>query len=479
MSRHAESTIHSDLAGPLARSVKAIAVALLGALFLLPAPEALAQADDTVTIDQLLERVRSGWRAERAENERREKEFRAARDRQDSMLADAQATLAAEEARSDQLEKDFENNELTIAEKEDLLAERLGTLGELFGVVRQVAGDTRSQVENSVISAEYPGRIAELEALGQSKALPSIEKLEGLWATILQEMGESSKVTRFNTPVVRVNGEEVVQEVVRIGSFNAVSDGKYLKWSSDVQKLAEIGRQPAPKYVDTVDDLLSAQDGFVRFAVDPARGQILALLVSTPNFRERIAFGGTVGYAIIILGSLTFTFGIFRLAYVFLISRRVAGQKKNNQPDAGNPLGRVLKIYADNRDQDTETLELKLEEQVLKETARIEGFLWLIKVVSAVAPLMGLLGTVTGMINTFQIITLFGTGDPKMMASGISEALVTTMLGLIAAIPLVLMHSLLASMARGVTNVLEEQTTGLIAVSAESEGLGKPGVRDA
>jgi len=340
MSRHAESTIHSASAGPLARSVRAIAVALLGALFLLPAPVALAQADDTVTIDQLLERVRSGWRAERAENERREKEFRAARDRQDKMLADAQATLAAEEARSDQLEKDFENNELTIAEKEDLLAERLGTLGELFGVVRQVAGDTRSQVENSMISAEFPGRIAELEALGQSKALPSIEKLEGLWATILQEMGESSKVTRFNTPVVRVNGEEVVQEVVRIGSFNAVSDGKYLKWSSDVQKLAEIGRQPAPKYVDTVDDLLSAQDGLVRFAVDPARGQILALLVSTPTFRERIAFGGTVGYAIIILGSLTFTFGIFRLAYVFLISRKVAGQKKNNQPDAGNPLGR-------------------------------------------------------------------------------------------------------------------------------------------
>jgi biopolymer transport protein ExbB len=267
--------------------------------------------------------------------------------------------------------------------------------------------------------------------------------------------------------------------VIRVGAFNAISDGQYLKWIPDVGRLGEIGRQPAPKFVGTVDNLESAQDGLVRFAIDPARGQILALLVNTPTFRERIDYGGAVGYAIIILGSLTMFFGFLRLIQVFIISRKVASQKKTTQPSEGNPLGRVLKVYADNREQDTETLELKLEEQVLRETAKIEGFLWLIKVVSAVAPLMGLLGTVTGMINTFQIITLFGTGDPKMMASGISEALVTTMLGLIAAIPLVLMHSLLASMARGVTNVLEEQSTGLIATQAESEGSGKPGVHDA
>lgn len=431
-----------------------------------------------LTIDKLLERVREGWRAERVENQRREKEFRQARSRQKNLLEDAKATLAAEEARSDQLEDDFENNELKIAEQEDLLAQKLGTLGELFGVVRQVSGDTRSQVENSLISAEYPGRIPFLDQLGQSKALPSIEALQGLWHTLLQEMNESSKVSRFNAQVVGVSGEEQEQEVIRIGAFNAISDGKYLKWISDVGKLGEIGRQPAPKYVDTVDDLESAEGGLVRFAIDPARGQILALLVSTPSLRERIDFGGPIGYAIIILGSLTFIFGLVRLGYVSNVSRKVAAQKSAPTPDEGNPLGRVLKIYADNQSLDTETLELKLEEQVLKESAKIESFLWLIKVVSAVAPLMGLLGTVTGMINTFQIITLFGTGDPKMMASGISEALVTTMLGLLTAIPLVLMHAVLFSMARGVTTVLEEQSTGLIAKQSEAEaaGSGRPGV---
>ena len=442
-----------------------------------PAPER-AVVPPGLTIDQLLERVREGWRAERAQNERREKEFRVARSQQKNLLEQAKRDLVAEEDRSDRLEETFEQNELKIAEQEEVLSQRLGTLGELFGVVRQVAGDTRSQVENSLISAEYPGRIPFLDRLGQSKALPAVADLEGLWAVLLQEMNESSKVSRFNTSVVKVSGEEVEQEVIRIGAFNSISEGEYLKWIADVGKLGEIGRQPAPKFVDTISELESAKEGLVRFAIDPARGQILALLVSTPTLEERIGYGGSIGYAIIILGSLTFLFGLVRLGYVTSVSRRVSAQKTASTADEGNPLGRVLKIYSDNKQLDTETLELKLEEQVLKESAKIESFLWLIKVVSAVAPLMGLLGTVTGMINTFQIITLFGTGDPKMMASGISEALVTTMLGLLTAIPLVLMHAVIYSMARGVTTVLEEQSTGLIAKQSEAESAssGRPGV---
>ncbi len=447
-------------------------------LLAVPIATASAQQKDPLLLDELLERVRSGWRAETAANEKREAAFRSARAEQKKLLDRARADLAAEEQRSTQLEQSFERNELKITEQEDLLKQRLGTLGELFGVVRQVAGDTRSQVENSLISAQFQGRREFLDKLGQSKALPSIGSLEKLWATLLQEMTESSKVVRFEANVVQVNGEEIPQQVIRVGAFNAVAGGKFLKWIPDVEKLGEVGRQPAPKFVSTVSKLESATSGIVKFAIDPARGQILALLMATPSFRERIDLGGVVGYTIIVLGSLTFVFGIFRLIYVFAVSRQVATQKKRSKP-AGNPLGRVLQVYTDNKQFDTETLELKLEEQVLKETAKIEGFLWVIKVVSAVAPLMGLLGTVTGMINTFQIITLFGTGDPKLMASGISEALVTTMLGLIAAIPLVLMHSLLSSMARGVTNVLEEQTTGLIALQSEAEGAGGPTVESA
>ncbi len=243
--------------------------------------------------------------------------------------------------------------------------------------------------------------------------------------------------------------------------------GKYLQWKDDAQKLIELGREPAARYQSTVADLEEATEGVVRFAVDPARGSILGMLVQTPNFEEQIQAGGPIGYAIIVLGSTTFLMALLRMIYIFLVSRAVDSQVKNDQPSEKNPLGRVLLVYEENKESDTETLELKLDEAILRETARAERFSWLIKVVAAVAPLMGLLGTVTGMIKTFQMITLFGAGDPKYMASGISEALVTTMLGLCVAIPLVLLHSIVSSMSKRVVDVLEQQSAGLVAARAE------------
>jgi biopolymer transport protein ExbB len=118
---------------------------------------------------------------------------------------------------------------------------------------------------------------------------------------------------------------------------------------------------------------------------------------------------------------------------------------------------------------DVETLELKLDEAILKNTPALERFLTMIKVLAVVAPLLGLLGTVTGMINTFQAITLFGTGDPKLMANGISQALVTTMEGLWVAIPLTFLHALVASRSRSIINTLEEQAAGIVAVHAEKQ----------
>ena len=446
-----------------------LATAIVSASF---APGVLAQADTKLTLDQLLAKVKEGWRAEAEANRKREADFRSDRTNQKQLLQQARARQAAEEDRSALLEDQFAANELTIAEQEDVLQEKLGTLGELFGVVRQVAGDTLGQIENSLISSQFPGRSEFLNQLGQSKKLPKIEALEGLWYALQQEMTEQSRIVRYNTDVVMVSGEEMPAEVIRIGAFNAIANGRYLRWSEDVQKLAEIGRQPQAKYLDTVAPFAAATEGFAPFAIDPSRGTILSLLVDTPTFRERIEFGGVVGTIIIVLGSVTMLLAIIRMIIVFVVSRKVAAQKKTGTPNKGNPLGRLLQIYADNTTLDTETLELKLEEGLLKETASLDRYLWLIKVVSAVAPLLGLLGTVTGMIKTFQIITLYGTGDPKMMAGGISEALVTTMLGLYAAIPLVLMHSVVSNLSGGVTNVLEEQTAGLIARQAEAEGTG-------
>jgi biopolymer transport protein ExbB len=422
------------------------------------------------SLDELLKLVEQGWREQRVEDQERVRRFQREKADQEKVLAEAKATLARLEARSQQLEAEFQENETTLAELEASLSDRLGALGELFGVVRQVAGDMSGQVEGSLSSAQLDGRREFLKELGQSKALPSIAKLERLWYEMTREMTAQGDVVRFPANVLQLDGEEVREDVIRAGVFTAVANGEYLLWDPDIQRLRELARQPPSQFLQTVSGFEEATDGLAPLAVDPARGALLAVLIDTRSIIEFVPEGKQVGYAIIVLGVLAVLIALVRGVAVFWTARKVAAQQRREQPDRGNPLGRVMAVYEEHRDADPETLELKLDEAVMHESARLERFIWLVKVVSVVAPLMGLLGTVTGMINTFQAITLFGAGDPKMMAGGISEALVTTMLGLTVAIPLVLLHALLASSAKRVTDVLDEQSAGLIARRAEQSG---------
>jgi len=440
-------------------------------------PSASTQNGGAVSLDSLLEEARKGSEQQRAENQKREAEFIAAKNDQQKMLNDAVAQHKALDAESDRLQKMFDQNEIKIAELDKLKNERLGALGELFGVVRQVAGDTAGQVQDSLISVQYPGREAALRKLGQSKELPSIMELRTLWSAMLQEMIESGRTERFKTDVVKTNGEQVNEDVIRVGAFTAVADGKYLKLLPQSGKLADLAKQPPGDAVGTVDDLESAAPGtVVKFAVDPSRGSILdALVASVGTFsRERIDQGGPIGYTILVIGAIGVLLVIERMITLTIVSNKVRAQMKSDTINTNNPLGRVLKVYDENRGVDVETLELKLDEAILKELPALERFLSTLKLIAAVAPLLGLLGTVTGMIETFQSIVLFGTGDPKMMASGIATALVTTMEGLWVAIPTVLLHSFVSSRSQSVVQVLEEQAAGIVALHAE-RGTGKSG----
>ena len=425
-------------------------------------------APEAKSLDELLGLVEKGFREERAANQAREERFRGAKDQQGQLLADAKAQQARAEGLSLRLETVFQQNELDLAEREATLADRLGTLGELFGVVRQVAGDTRGNFQGSLTSAQLSSdRDAFLEELGKKKELPQIAALERLWYEMSREMTEQGRVVRFEAPVLAVEGGEVRREVIRAGVFTALADGEYLLWDPEIQKLRELNRQPPPQYVSTVSPFEEAQSGMQLLAVDPSRGSLLAVLIDTRGLIERIPEGGVVGYTIIVLGAFAALLALIRMALVSNTSRKVGAQQKSSAPDESNPLGRVLSVYDANRETNPETLELKLEEAVMRESSKLERFIWLVKVVSVVAPLLGLLGTVTGMIRTFQSITLFGAGDPRMMAGGISEALVTTMLGLFVAIPLVILHAALASNTKRIVDILEEQSAGLIARQSE------------
>jgi biopolymer transport protein ExbB len=429
---------------------------------------ATSRAEQSVnSLDNLLDTVRQEGAAGRALNKSREAQFLEAKQRQQQLLRDAKQALVKEKQRSDVLTGKFDNQEKQLSEREELLHQRTGSLGELFGVVRQVAGDTAGTLEHSLVSAQISGRVGTVRNLAKSKVLPSIEELESLWFSLQQEMTESGKVVRFPGKIVTAEGKDTEALITRVGVFNAVSDGKFLRYLPETGQLVELPRQPASRFQGMASELESAESGLTGMAIDPSRGAILALFVQMPGIMERITQGKLVGYIIIAIAIIGLAIVAERGFTLTTVERKIKKQLNSASPDDGNPLGRIMSVYFDNKSINTETLERKIDEAVLKEAPILERGLATIKILAVIAPLLGLLGTVTGMIETFQSITLFGTGDPKLMAGGISQALITTVLGLIAAIPLILLHSMAASKSRRCINILEEQSAGIIALHAE------------
>jgi len=430
----------------------------------------LVHAVDNVpiqTLDDLLRDVRDQSRLGSAVNQVREKKFLAAADQQKKLLNEAKKALKVEQDRGKKLQGLFDENERNLNELDEKLATDSASLGELFGVVRQVANDTTSLLNSSLVSSQYPGRSVLTEQLADSDALPSIGELEKLWILLLEEMTESGKVVTFNAPVITREGTEQDKQVTRIGVFNSLSNGLYLKYLPETQRLVELSRQPINRYQEKAHAFEQAQQAYAPVGVDPSRGAILAALVQAPNVVERIQQGGIVAYVILGIGGLGLLLILERLFYLGWMGLKIKRQLKSKTIKSSNPLGRILAACDQYTGGDTETLQLKLDEAILKEMPRIERGLASIAILAAIAPLLGLLGTVTGMIETFQAITLFGTGDPKYMSSGISQALVTTELGLIVAVPIILMHSYLTGKGNKLTHILDERSAAMVARMAE------------
>lgn len=450
------------------KQMKWLAVGLTAATL---SVSALAQDDRALDLDALLKQLEEGQFAQSQQNKQREQAFISQRAQQDQILAETRATRDQKLATSEALETQFEENEFKLADLNQALDARLGSLKELFGVLQQVAGDTKSKFQNSMISAQIPGRADFLDnmaqEMGKSSKLASIDEIERVWFEMQREMTESGKVTKFTTDVVEAGGEKVSKEVVRVGPFALVSSGKYLDYNGVTGTVAELIRQPADRYGSSAADLQASNGELVQLGIDPTGGSILGLLVQAPDLQERVEQGGVVGYIILIVGAFGLLLALERLITLTLVRTKVNKQLKSTSINPNNPLGRVLKVREDYPKADVEALELHLTEAILGEVPKLGRNLTIIKIISVVAPLMGLLGTVTGMINTFQAITLFGTGDPKLMAGGISTALVTTVLGLVVAIPMTLLYAMLNTRSKNIVYILQEQASGVIAERAE------------
>ena len=438
----------------------------------LPTDSAISEKLKNIqTLEQLLAITENDSQVSNVINNQREEKFLAARDQQKLLLDQAKERLDQEENRSIRLQKQFEDNEKILEDIQETLRIRIGNFGELFGVVRQVAGEAIAVIKNSIVSLQFPNREKILTGLAETRGIPSIEQMHDLKVELLREMSQSGQVQRFQKQVVLPGGSIVDAEIVRVGVFNAITENFFLQFVPDTQSLQVLARQPARRYQSMAEDLFALDTGYTTMAVDPSRGQILSLLIQAPGLAERINQGGLVGYFIIFIGLLGLALSLWRLLILRQDGQAINQQLTTDIVSQDNALGRILSVHNEHDAMDTESLELKIDEAILKEVPKLEKYHSIIKVFAAVAPLLGLLGTVVGMIVTFQALTLFGTGDPKLMAGGISQALVTTMLGLIVAIPLVFLHSVLTSWSGTLIEVLEEQSAGLIARHAERSNL--------
>jgi biopolymer transport protein ExbB len=423
-------------------------------------------------LDKLLDQVKKDRISEGNLNKKREREFLSAKADKQALLTKAKNELKSEKDRGVRLQKQYAQNEKTLAVRAQELDNAKGTLGEMFGVVRRSAGDIIGSISNSVISAQYPGRAELLGKLAEAKELPTTKELEDLWIALQTEMTESGKVVKFESEVAKLGGGSTVEQVTRVGSFNLVTDaGNYLIYNSDVEKVQPLGKAAEAHFRASAEKLASASAGsYVPFYLDPSRGGILRLNTQKATLEDRYHQGGTPGYVITAVLALGFLIAAISLFITLTEGSKIKRQLKDtSNPSEGNALGRILKIYHENKGSDVENLELKLDEAILRESPRIERGINTIKILAAVAPLLGLLGTVIGMIETFQQITLFGTGDPKLMAGSISMALVTTAMGIIAALPLIFVHSIVSARAKTIIHILDEQSAGIIAAHAEKE----------
>lgn len=380
----------------------------------------------------------------------------------DALVAERNKLKAATEV----LSTTFSTNEQHLSTLEQQLRLESGSLGELFGVVRQTAKEVQSEQQHAVTAIDNSQDNAVVNDIVAAKALPSMEQLQGLWQAMTDQIVASGQIAKVTVPYINGEGEQSNVEALRLGSMGLVGDNGYLRWDGSQHVAMAYSQQPehAPTLAN-YDQLVSTANQMV--VVDPSRGMMLEQLAQSPTLMDRLQAGGAVGKVILLLLAIGAGIAIFRGAKLALIRQQIKAQLKQPSKPGNNPLGRVLAVYNKEQSRSVEALELRLLEAIVDEQQGLEKGLSMLKLFAALAPMLGLLGTVTGMIETFQVITQFGNGDPKVMAGGISMALVTTVLGLVAAMPLLLAHNILSSQAENIRMILEKQGISLVAEQAE------------
>ena len=431
-------------------------------LALLLTPLSIATAE---SLDTLLQRLHIEESEERRIINERLEQFRSETQKQQALRKEVAGAVRKAEQHSHQLERNFQAGEKELSAARAKLDALAANYQEVFATAKLWASDLRQQFLQSLINAQYPARSATLKPLADEAHAITIEDLNRLLFEALNEAHEQSRVVQFQTPVITGTGGVTEAIVTRIGPFTATVEGNFLTFSEATQQLRVLPRQPRSSLQSIAEDFADTDQAMEEAVIDPSRGAILALRVDAPGLRERIHQGGPIGYLIILLGLFGIAFACLRGWQLHSEYHRIQQQRlRLAEPRSDNALGRIALIYRKHfKDMDADALEDRIHEAISEELPAFIRGLNLLRVLAVIAPLLGLLGTVTGMIQTFQDITLFGTGDPRMMAGGISQALVTTALGLSAAVPVLLLLTLSRAYSIRLRQIVEEQSLGLLA----------------
>ncbi|MEC7309812.1 MotA/TolQ/ExbB proton channel family protein [Vibrio crassostreae] len=427
-------------------------------------------ASDTTA--QLVNKAKSESRTQASHNVVREADFKKTEQELKAIKAQLEAKRTSIQGATDVLTQTFSDNENKLARLEEKLRLETGSLGELFGVVRQNAKELGAELSSTVNSVDRAEHTATVDQIIDAKSLPSMPQLTGLWMSMVEQIQASSELSKSQIAFINGEGNTQTVDAYRLGSIGLVTDQGYVSWNTQREDAIAYLKQPSNG--PTLASLSTLANGDVsNVVVDPSRGFMLEQLALTPSLTDRLQAGGVVGKVILGLLAIGLIIALVRGISLAIARQKIRAQLKNPEQAGDNPLGRVLAVYNKEQNQTVEALELRLLEAVVDEQTHLEKGLSMLKLLAALAPMLGLLGTVTGMIETFQVITQFGNGDPKVMAGGISMALVTTVLGLVAAMPLLLAHNILSTQAENIRNILEKQGIGLVAEQAEKTDESK------
>ncbi|MCQ9069386.1 MotA/TolQ/ExbB proton channel family protein [Vibrio sp. 1557] len=436
---------------------KWLSVALISTAALMP--------HTTFASDALLQKAQQENRQQQSHNVARESGFKQTEQELQAIKNKLVAERAALQAEADSLSVTFGENEAELAQLEEKLRLETGSLGELFGVVRQNAKELESELKSSVTGVDANSYQKDIDAIVAAKSLPTLTQLQAMWRSMEEQIKASGEMANVSFTLLNGEGREQTVNGVRLGSMALLDETGYVKWNGQRGDAVNYLRQP--ENGPTANTISSGDiDALV---IDPSRGILLEQLANSPTLADRLNAGGVVGKIILGLLAIGLLIALVRGASLMISRQKIMKQLKTPVQPGDNPLGRVLAVYQKDKHRSVEALELRLLEAVVDEQTHLEKGLSMLKLLAALAPMLGLLGTVTGMIETFQVITQFGNGDPKVMAGGISMALVTTVLGLVSAMPLLLAHNVLSSQAENIRSILEKQGIGLVAEQAERD----------